>query len=183
MFTRKHIVLISGLLLAPPLSAHTLSQAIQLALSQNPEIMSARQGVGMAHEKVDQAEAGWMPTVDLTYDRGTEYKNKEGSDHTRLTREATSLTVNQPIFDGGATSAAVERSGQLHRASTIHLDEIRSSVTLKAIEAWYEVYRLQRVIKLTETNVKEHKKVVTQIRLKVEAGGAGKDELARAETP
>ncbi len=183
MATKKHLFLVAGLLLAPPASAHTLSQAIQLAMSQNPEILSAKQGVGVANEQVDQAKSGWLPTVDLAFDLGHEYKDKQGSELTRYAKNIASLTVNQPLYDGGATMAAVERSDQMQQVSSIHLDEIRSTVTLDAIEAWYEVYRLQREIRLTEANIREHEKLYHQTKQKVDAGGADKAELVAVESP
>lgn len=179
---KKPLLLIVGVLLTPPVTAHSLSQAIQLALSNNPEVLSAQQGVGVASEQLTQSKAGWLPTVDLAVDVGNEYQDKPGT-QTSLAKNVSSLTVTQPLFDGGATSAAVARSGEMRHISAVHLDEVRTSVTLEAIEAWYEVYRLQRVIKLTNTNVLEHKKNVAQIKKKVEAGGAGKAELVAAETP
>jgi adhesin transport system outer membrane protein len=177
---RQPILLLAGVLLSPTLSAHSLSEAIQLALSNHPEVLSAQQGVGVAREQLTQSKAGWLPTVDLAVDVGNEYKDKQG---TSLAKNISSLTVTQPLFDGGATSAAVARSGEMEYVSALHLDEVRTSITLKAIEAWYEVYRLQRVIKLTNANVLEHKKHFMQVKQKVEAGGAGKDELSAAETP
>ncbi len=180
---KKRILLLAGVLLAPPVAAHSLSEAIQLALSNNPEVLSAQQGVGVAKEQLTQSKAGWLPTVDLAVDVGNEYKDKQGTDATSLAKNISSLTVTQPLFDGGATSAAVARSGEMKHISSVHLNEVRTSVTLKAIEAWYEVYRLQREIKLTNANVLEHKKHFMQIKQKVEAGGASKDELSAAETP
>ncbi len=180
---KKPLLLLAGFFLAPPVTAHSLSQAIQLALSNNPEVLSAQQGVGVAGEQLTQSKAGWLPTVDLTVDIGNEYKDKQGTPATSLAKNISSLTLTQPLFDGGATSAAVARSGEMKHISSVHLDEVRSEVTLKAIEAWYEVYRLQRVIRLTNTNVLEHKKNVAQIKQKVEAGGAGRAELVAAETP
>ncbi len=183
MFRNKSLLMAASLLFTPLVSAHTLSDAIQIALEKNPEILSARQGVGIAHEQVDQAEAGWMPTIDLTDDSGVEYKNKEGVAHTRLQKRLTALTLNQPLFDGGSTEAAVERKEQMWHSSIVRLEEVRSGVALKAIEAWYEVYRLQRVIKLVSANLQEHHKLYMQIKQKVDAGGADKAELLAAEAP
>ncbi|MBT7308546.1 MAG: TolC family outer membrane protein [Gammaproteobacteria bacterium] len=173
-----------GLLSAPSvLHAHTLSQAIHLALRNNPEVKSAYYGVGIADEQLGQAKAGWMPTVDLTLDAGQEYRHKSSSDATKLTKKNTAVTITQPLFDGGATAAAVGRSDQMLEISSTHLDEIRTTVTLQAIEAWYEIFRLQRVIQWTTKNVDEHQDLYVQIQKKVEAGGAGKAELVAAETP
>ena len=180
---KKPMLLLAGVLLAPPVAAHSLSQAIQLALSNNPEVLSAYQGTGVASEQLTQAKSGWLPTVDLAVDVGNEYKDKKDAPATSLAKNISSLTVTQPLYDGGATSAAVARSGEMKHVSFVHLDEVRTSVILKSIEAWYEVYRLQRVIRLTNSNVLVHKKVFMQIKQKVDAGGAGKAELSAAETP
>ena len=172
-----------GMLVAPGLSAHSLSQAVQLALTHNPEVLSAKQGVGVATEQLDQAKAGWMPTVDLAVDMGYEYNNKSSTDSTMMGKNISSLILNQPLFDGGATSASVARNGHMQQVSAIHFDEIRTNVALKAIETWYELFKLQRVIKLTEENVNEHRVFYFQVKQKVAAGGAGEMELVAAETP
>ena len=183
----KHWVVVPlfcvGFLAPPTLSAHSLAQAVQLALTHNPEVLSAQQGIGIAEEQLGQARAGWRPTIDLTMDMGREYKNKDATDPTAMTKNISSLTLNQPLYDGGATSASVERSDLMQHVSVIHFDEVRTATALKAIEAWHELFRLQRVIKLTEANVGEHRQLFIQIKQKVDAGGAGRAELVAAETP
>ena len=187
---RRHVakrVVVTALVavLSTPMAsyAHSLSQAIHLALQNNPEIKSAYHGVGIADEQLGQAVAGWLPTLDVSLDSGREYRDKPTSDSTKMMKKSTTVTLTQPLFDGGAAAAAVDRSGQMLEVSTVQLDEIRISVALQTIESWYEIYRLQRVIRWTVENVNQHNKLFMQIQEKVEAGGAGKSELVAAETP
>ena len=176
-------VFCSGLVASPIVSAHSLAQAVQLALSNNPEVLSAQQGIGVAQEQLDQAKAGWMPTVDLAVDMGRELKRKESVAPTAMTKSIASVTLNQPLFDGGETLASVDRSDWMQQVAMVQFDEVRTNVALKAIEAWHELFRLQRVIKLSEVNLGEHKKLFMQTKQKVDAGGADRMELVAVETP
>jgi outer membrane protein, adhesin transport system len=171
------------LTLATEVAAHPLSEAIQKALDSNPQVHSAKMGITIAKEQLNQARAAYLPTVDLALMAGEEHTNKPLLDAVDMWKQDHTLTLNQKLFDGWATQSVVERSEKMLLNAKTHLNDITGTITLNVIESWYELFRLQRVIQYSEKNVAQHKKVFSQIRQKVQAGAAGQVELAGAEGP
>ena len=182
-------LLISSILLltSTELAAHPLSEAIQKALNSNPQMQSARAGITIAEAQLKQMQGAYYPTIDLALQSGKEHTNKpgappEGGDPTMFKQDH-SLTLTQKLFDGGMTDSVVERSEKMLNNARIHQRDIEGTISINVIESWYELYRLQQVIKLTEENVAKHKLVFEQIQQKAEAGAAAQAELALAEGP
>jgi len=82
---------------------------VDAALRANPALAAAGKGVDAANRLVDAARAGHLPTLsaglDLGRPRGTPYGDASG----RLTNTAM-LTLNVPLFAGGATQARVSQA-------------------------------------------------------------------------
>jgi len=82
---------------------------VDAALRANPALAAAGKGVDAANRLVDAARAGRLPTLsaglDLGRPRGTPYGDASG----RLTNTAM-LTLNVPLFAGGATQARVSQA-------------------------------------------------------------------------
>ncbi|MBT6915630.1 MAG: TolC family outer membrane protein [Candidatus Marinimicrobia bacterium] len=166
-----------------PLSAHTLSEAISLAVHSNPEVLSAKEDVTVTQEQNNQASAAWLPSLDLSTSAIRERKLKTGSDPSGTNKLDASLTLTQKLYDGGATPAAIDRTVKMIEVAYQNLEIAEMTVALGTIEAWYELYRLQKTVKMIEENLVEHEKVYQQIKQKVEVGAAGLGELALAEGP
>ena len=177
------IPFLAAVSIAPQVAAHTLGDAIQKALDSNPEVLSAKAALGVAEEQLISAKAGYLPTVDLSMQAGEENMRKPASAKTEMWQQDHNITLKQNLFDGGATDSAVERSEQMFSNAKTRVGDLTGTITLNVIESWYELYRLQKVVQMTQKNVAQHKKVFEQIQQKVKAGAAGKAELTAAETP
>ncbi len=168
---------------SPSATAHTLTEAIRLALETNPELLSAKAALSVAEEQLNSARAAYLPTIDLSLSAGDESTNKPGSDRVDMWKQDHSLTLTQTVFDGGSTDSTVERSEETYNQAVIRLDDLTGTITLNVIESWYELYKLQRIAQMTQRNVAQHSKLFSQTQQKVEVGASSKAELTAVEGP
>ncbi len=107
-FFLKAVLLGTALVLPGALTAQAVSmtEAIKLALSTNPNIGIVASNREAVDEELKQARGLWLPQIDLALGIGKERTNDRttraaaNSDTVTLTREEASITLQQRIFDG-----------------------------------------------------------------------------------
>ncbi len=105
---RKIAAVALTVLTAGSVNGQTLSEAVELTLRTNPDILATRHNVTAAEELHQQARAGYFPSVDLVLAGGRENSNNTttraaGLDDLRLDRQESSIRLTQLIYDGSAT--------------------------------------------------------------------------------
>ncbi|WP_430392403.1 TolC family outer membrane protein [Dyella sp. 20L07] len=89
---------------------------VQAALKANPTIESGQYTVEAAEHTVNAARAGHLPTLNASVSRGKDTSWLENGSYNNLTRgngeygTTVGLSVNIPIFSGGATQSKVRQS-------------------------------------------------------------------------
>ncbi|MGM0914582.1 MAG: TolC family outer membrane protein [Pseudomonadota bacterium] len=164
--------------LAAPGSAD-LTSVVRQALTTNPEVHAAWNGLRAADNDVDVAFGNYLPSVDANAGIGREYREGEpqfgdrsGSYETRFAE----ITLTQMIYDGFATASEVER---LDRAKLVRYYELigaSENVTLEATRAYLDVRRYRELVSLAQENYADHLRVFSQIEERVQSGaGRGVD--------
>ena len=166
--------------LAAPGSAD-LTSVVRQALTTNPEVHAAWNGLRAAESDVDVAFGNYLPSVDVNAGIGREYREgdtgippgtRSGSYETRLAE----ITLTQMIYDGFATASEVER---LDRAKLVRYYELigaSENVTLEATRAYLDVRRYRELVSLAQENYADHLRVFSQIEERVQSGaGRGVD--------
>nr|WP_240894295.1 TolC family outer membrane protein [Halomonas alimentaria] len=166
--------------LAAPGSAD-LTGVVRQALTTNPEVHAAWNGLRAADNDVDVAFGNYLPSVDVNAGIGREYREGDtgtlaqphsGSYETRLAE----ITLTQMIYDGFATASEVER---LDRAKLVRYYELvgaSENVALEATRAYLDVSRYRELVSLAQENYADHLRVFGQIEERVQSGaGRGVD--------
>ena len=104
---------VSGIAAAEAMS---LKEAIQQAISNNPDIGIVASNREAVDEELRQARGLYLPQIDLAAGIGRERTNDRatrsdgvGGDASTLTRQEASLTLQQRIFDGYESDSTVRR--------------------------------------------------------------------------
>jgi adhesin transport system outer membrane protein len=161
--------------------AMSITEAIQTAVDQHPEVSSNRNNRLSADEDVKFAKGGFYPSIDLVggYGRqrsdnantrrlntdGTTSRGKE-----TLTYNQIDLRLRQLIFDGFATSNEVGRTEAVVDSRAYYTQAIAQDVALRAIEVYLEVLRRREAVTLAKNNLQAHLRVNDQIGLRSERG-------------
>jgi outer membrane protein len=122
-----------GLPLNPPVP-NRLKDWSETAQQQNYSIIAARSNLKVLEQEIDVSKAGHYPTLDLV---GGYTVNR--SDHDEATEANTSkigLSLEVPIYAGGAVSASTRQSQANFRAAQQSLDQSRRAVNRQVRDAF-----------------------------------------------
>ena len=159
------------LLVGNGVSANPLTDELAYILANHPRILAAGKTSESTAREVDNALAGFLPTVALAIDHGPEYidnpaRRDTGTGNPWLRNKTTaSLTVTQNLFNGFATSSAVRTARLNKEIAGITYEGTRQNVLLEGIGAYIDVLRQKRLVELATAN--EHT-IQTQLNLEDE---------------
>jgi len=120
MFTRSLVVAVATALCATLFSgtssAQSLGDELRGLLANHPEVRSRTNALESANKAVDEAFAGFLPSIDLSADVGPEHIDSPArraatrDDDWRRSRNVATVTATQNLFDGWATSAELDQA-------------------------------------------------------------------------
>jgi len=147
-----------GALAALPARAETLKDALVSAYDNNPQILGERANLRATDEGVSQALSGWRPTVTFQGAVGAERSENTPPAppslpaHQVFHPHTYSLTVTQPIYNGGGTVAKTAQAEDAVQSERAHLIAVESSVLFAAVQSYFDVLRDQAVVALDKNN-------------------------------
>ncbi|MCW8889559.1 MAG: TolC family outer membrane protein [Sedimenticola sp.] len=167
--------LLAGLTTASSSSATTLEQAIQQALNTNPDIRIETNELLSRGEDVEQAKAGYLPSIDITAGYGYEKSDNSstrsaGYDSRSLTRKEAAINLQQMLFDGYATESEVDRHLARQASAGHRVVGVSQNKALETIDAYLNVVQLEELSQLSVENLDAHKRIYDQVALRSEAG-------------
>lgn len=182
----KPLIAFTSLAISMPLSAMTLQEAIDTTISTHPDVLAAGSERNAVAEEINQARAGYYPTLDLTIGTGWEDSDNSttrgaGRGHDSLHRDEASLQLRQMLFDGMATKNEVKRQTERtnSRAYTVHGEA--ENTALQAINAYLGVLRQQKLVELARINYEAHEKTHDQIKLRSEHGVGRRSDMDQSQ--
>ena len=179
---KKNLVLTLPLwVMISSVSAQTLQSAVMTTIESNPDILAAASERQAVSKEVDQARAGYYPTLDLALGTGWEMTDNpntrsSGRDEVRLNRDEASLQLRQMLFDGMETKNEVLRQEYRTNSRASAVYSAAENTGLEAVDAYLNVLRQQNIVELAQTNLEAHQRTHDQIVLRSERGvGRGAD--------
>jgi len=171
----------SALALAAPAHAETLTEALAKAYTTNPELESARANLRATDELAPQARSNFRPSV--AAEAGITYSSEENKafaddDYTSRTL---GISVQQPIYRGGRTLAAMRIADKAIAAERARLKNAEQDVLLRGIEAYLNVQRDLEVLKLNENNEAVLRRQLRATRDRFNVGEVTRTDVSQAE--
>ncbi len=177
MFLLKPLVCATLLaLLASPAHAESLAEGVARAIERFPEFRAVLASRRAANETAEQARGGLLPSIDATLGTGFEDTNSPSRTAGRdvsLKRQEASLTLTQPLLDGGGLQGQVQRFGALAGSAAYRVNAAAEALASRVGLAFLEVLRLRAQILIAELSVQAHQRTLRQIELLAD-GGAGR---------
>ncbi|MCG7906685.1 MAG: TolC family outer membrane protein [Candidatus Thiodiazotropha taylori] len=122
-----------GLLLNPPVP-NNLTDWSDTAQQQNYSIIAARSNLKVLEQEIDVSKSGHYPTLDLV---GGYSINRSDSDRaTEADTAKIGLSLEVPIYTGGAVSASTRQSQANYRAAQQSLDQTRRGINRQVRDAF-----------------------------------------------
>lgn len=191
-FQCSKIAMVLSLILLP-LSAQsqTLEQAVAHTIDTNPDLRVAFNRFKAREEQVNQAIAGYMPTIDITGGYGYEQTDSVSTRRRKnvgdvdskgvaeLNRGEFGVSLKQMLFDGFYTSSEVNRYSFEASADQWALLAAAEDMALEVSKVYLNYLRTLEVLKLAEKNLDSHKEIYDQIKQRTDSGLGSTADLSQ----
>lgn len=173
--------------------ARTLQEALAITYASNPALQAQRALLRATDENVPAALAGWRPTVSISANAGyTDSQSivrSNGTDRVnggianagnRGTNSA-QLTVNQPLFRGGATRAGTNKAENQVMSQRATLLAAEQTAFQNAVNAYVQVIQTQRTLDLNVNNERVLTRQLEATNDRFRVGEITRTDVAQAE--
>lgn len=166
-------------------NADTLQEAVDATVKTNPDVLAATHERQAVSKEVDQAKAGYYPTIDLAVGTGWEMTDNpstraSGRGEVHLNRDEASLNLRQMLFDGFETPNEVDRQEARTNSRAFGVYSAAENTALDAVLAYHNVLRQQKLVELAQTNLEAHQRTHDQIMLRAERGVGRKADMEQS---
>jgi adhesin transport system outer membrane protein len=161
-----------------------LREKISRAVDENPDALALGEQRSLVGEQTREAFAAFLPQVSSNSDGGQRRYGRNtviGSPEREQNGLALGLTIRQTVYDFGAIGGSVDAARQRERAVDARIDAKRSELLLRAIFAYYEVYRSRRLLTLAKMNALARDEIVSFVRERADLGGSARSDVLRAQ--
>ena len=173
----------AALAAAPAASALTLQEVVRDTLQDSPDVrITANERMARKHA-LEQAKAGYYPTVDVTAGYGREWSENSNTlappppDDVTLTRTEAGIQLRQMLFDGFGTANEVDRQRARIRSAAYSVSSSAENTGLNTVDVYLNLLKHQRLVALAEDNLEAHQRIHDQIKLRADRGVGRKAEL------
>jgi outer membrane protein TolC len=177
----------------------SLAQAVAAAVQANPEIAAAEAATHQAEQQIAQARAGWLPRIDFSqsWQRGnqpvfvfgsllaqrqfgeTDFVLRALNDPAPVTNSRSAFSIEQTLFDGGRTRAAVRRASLETATARASARQARNDLDLATTRAYGQVLRDSAERRAAESGVSASEEDTRTAEARRDAGtGTEADVLA-----
>jgi TolC family type I secretion outer membrane protein len=153
--------------------AESVVSAVQRALFNHPEIRSSIATSQAARANIEFSKSLSRPTVNFSSSVGTG-ANRHLNTNSTSDPWAVSLSVAQPLYDGGVAKAEKRRSLSSAAAADQRLNDTMNMVGLQTVQTYIEILRLRAVHAIMFDNVAALSLMSHKMQLRV-TGGFGSD--------
>ncbi|MEO8704537.1 MAG: TolC family protein [Kofleriaceae bacterium] len=171
----------------------SIEDALRAADTASAGLAIAREEVDRSRDSITSARSGWLPSVtgSSSYTR-TLRSEFEGISFGAPGEEVElpfgqrnvwrlGLIVQQPIFDGGKTSASLKLARAGVRAGEHGVRAARAQAVLLVGQAYYDAVLAQRQVDIGQVSLEQSDKTLADTKLNFEQGAAPEFDLVRAE--
>jgi outer membrane protein len=186
---------------AAPALAETLSDALAMAYETNPTLQAQRATQRALDETYVQARSGWRPTLSVVASttwsetrtphaaggglidtNGDGIPDAVGRGVIQRNSAFPSLSLNQPIWTGGRTAAAVSAAQADILSGRETLRRIEQQVMLTVVQAYVDVRRDQESLRIRQENVSVLQEQLKESKARFDVGEITRTDVAQSES-
>jgi adhesin transport system outer membrane protein len=163
--------------------------AIAAAVENHPGTAESAAAEDEALGVLEEARSAQLPTVDLNVTSYRVVARDFSMDPFNIIersrpvqRTDALLSVQQVLFDFGATARRVTAAGARLRAAGADLEAAADRVALGAVAAWYDVFAYRALVALTEAFVASQRDLRAAVEVRIGQGVSAESDLARVDS-
>ncbi len=175
------------LVCASTVSAESLRQSVQTAMNSFPTIQEARHLRKAIENDLGVAKSRYLPTLDLELAYGREYSDNNvtraaGHRSVTLDRKESGIMLRETIFDGFDREGAIDEQEAKLRGAGHHIGDRGETIASNVAFSYIDVVRHQQILGLAQENLKVHKKILDDVKKRVDGGQLGVGDLQQAKS-
>ena len=154
-------------------AAMSLPEAIALAQKSNPTLAQSKAQADAADARLSQARAGRLPSAVLSGESGwgtTDLGGFFGFGRSNVSPRAAALELRQPLFAGGAITAAIDRAREGRDAALAQAAGAKALLSAQVAEAYVTVLSAGQLLTLQEAQVRQLDEIARQAELRFKDG-------------
>jgi adhesin transport system outer membrane protein len=160
------------------------------AVERYPGVGEAIAGIAEAEAGKDEARAGLFPTVDIGINSNrTIARSFEGGLFDNIVersrpsgRTDATVSIEQTLFDFGATAARIAAAGARLRAASFQAEAAADRTALRAIAAWYDVFAYRALVTLGGAFAENQQELRGAVQERISLGVSAPGDLPRVES-
>lgn len=159
----KRLTLLSMIAAPLLLNAMSITEAVQKSVTTHPQIEMKKEDHLAQKGLLGRAEAGYLPSVDLSYAVGPEVTKTIDNNREResLTRQEASAALVQNVFAGFETEYGIKQQKALISSTQKAVQESANELALSTTTYYIEVLRTHELLNIAKDNVAVHKKYLS----------------------
>ncbi len=178
---------LAALVCTSTVSAESLRQSVQTAMNLFPTIQEARDLRKAIENDLGVAKSRYLPTLDLELAYGREYSDNNatraaGHRSVTLDRKESGIMLREVIFDGFDREGAVDEQEAKLRGAGHHIGDRGETIASNVSFSYIDVVRHQQILGLAQENLKVHKKILDDVKKRVDGGQLGVGDLQQARS-
>jgi outer membrane protein, adhesin transport system len=170
-------------------SRDVFQSAIARAVDANPAVAVGRAQEDVADAAKREARSALFPTIDLGINANQTISRKFSSDPNLIIERSrptgrvdATASVQQTLFDFGASSHRIEAASARIEAAAADSDNAAAGVALRAIGAWYDVFGYGQLSRLGRTYVINQQELRSAVDTRIRAGVSAPVDRARVDS-
>ncbi len=183
MSPRRSVIaaLLASAMLAAPVSADTLRDALVSAYETNPNLTAAREGQRATNEGVPLAKANGRPDVSIQPTYVENVMQDSGSSVTQARGVSVNGQISAPIYAGGGIRNAVRAAENRVEAGLANLRGSESAIFSAVVAAYMDVIRDEAIVELNRAQVGVLSVNLEATRDRFEIGDLTRTDVAQSE--
>lgn len=147
---------------------HSETEALQLALAENPTLQVARHAITAAEAGVDVAFGNWLPSVDLV--GSISYASEANAGTIQERDRDAKLQVSVPLFSGGAHLAQSRQARHLVEQRRYDFEDSQATVTAAVHQSWQGLRVAEEILLARQRQTESSDRSLAGVKLQFDRG-------------
>ncbi|MDO8399975.1 MAG: TolC family outer membrane protein [Bradyrhizobium sp.] len=146
----------------------TLPSAVDLGLTQNPNVTAAMFGIDVSYLQVRVNEGALLPTVTL---QASVQQSQEQTMTIQRSFSASALAqLSVPVYQGGAEYALIRQSKETLAQQRLNLEQVRDQTRANVVTAWGQLVAGKAQVQSAQSQVSASEIALNGVREEAKAG-------------
>lgn len=158
---------------------YSLEDCIQIALQNNPGIISSSYNVDESAVRIHEARSGYFPSINInsSFDRSS----TKGAITSPDNSYNAGVSARYYLFQGLKTNASVNAANYNYQASSYQHEVNKQDMILKITQGYYRMLQSGRLIESAEKTIERAKLFLDYANAKFKSGLASRSDILKAE--